>query len=151
VNKRDIISGTIFFALAFLVLIYSFTLGLGKFAQPRPGFFPFWSAIFLIIFCLILISENITGKKNKSQTSFFWREIIPRKSFLIVLALLVYALLLPRLGYIPATFFLLLFLFITAGTKIWSALINSLLTVILSYFLFQYLLKTPLPRTLGIL
>jgi len=151
VNRLDIISGVIFLALAFLVLMHAFTLGLGKLAQPQPGFFPFWAAFFLIIFCLSLISENITGKKNKSETSFFLREIIPRKSFLIVLSLLVYALLLPRLGYLPATFFLLLFLFMTARIKIWGALIKSLLAVILSYILFQYLLKTPLPQTLGIL
>ena len=150
-KRRDIISGNIFLALALLVLMHSLTLGLGKPAQPQPGFFPFWAAIFLIIFCLFLISENITGKINKSETSFFWREIIPRKSFLIVLSLLVYALFLPFLGYIAATFFLLLFLFMIAGTKIWRALINSLLAVTLSYILFQYVLKTPLPRTLGLL
>jgi len=151
VNRRDIISGVIFLALALLVLIHSFTLGLGKLAQPQPGFFLFWAGFFLIALCLILISENIAGKTNKTEISFSGREIIPRKSFLIILSLLVYTLFLPLLGYLPATFFLLLFLFMTARTKIWSALINSLLAVILSYILFQYLLKTPLPRTLGML
>lgn len=150
-NKRDIISGTFFLILACLVLIHVLALGLGKPAHPQAGFFPFWAGFFLIVFCLALISANIAGKKDKLKTSCLRGEINRQKILFIVLALIIYAFLFPLLGYIPATFALLLFLFIIEKTKLWSAVVISLLIVAFSYILFRYLLKTPLPRTMGIL
>ncbi len=59
---------------------------------------------------------------------------------LVLGSLLIYAFLLEKIGYLVATSFLLIFLFRTAGSRKWrSILAASVLTVILTFFVFTSL------------
>ena len=58
---------------------------------------------------------------------------------LVVAALVVYSLVIENVGYIVATLFLLVILFLCAGAKRTSAVIASVLTLLITYFGFTYL------------
>jgi putative tricarboxylic transport membrane protein len=63
-----------------------------------------------------------------------------RKIGLVLFFLLAYALLLEIVGYLIATFWVLILLFRTAGVRSWiSALIISVVTAIATYIFFTYL------------
>lgn len=61
-------------------------------------------------------------------------------------ALIAYWLVLSKLGYPIATFALMLVLFSLGRMKPWMMILGSLITVLLSYYLFDHLLQAPLPR-----
>jgi hypothetical protein len=63
-------------------------------------------------------------------------------------ALIAYCLVLPKFGYPISTFALMLVLFSLGRMKPWMIILGSLITVLLSYYLFDHLLRTPLPRGL---
>jgi Tripartite tricarboxylate transporter TctB family len=147
-DQRNIISSIFFLLLAVFVTIRSLGLGIGQLLNPRPGFLPFWSSLFLIIFCLILFWINYFNKDEKTHLANLWRNLNWRKNIIVVSALIIYCLALSKIGYLVATFALMAVLFSLSGMKTWAVIISSLLSVILSYGLFHYLLKTPLPRAI---
>ena len=69
-----------------------------------------------------------------------------RNVVIAVAALIAYCLALPKLGYRISTFALMLVLFSLGRMKPWVVILGSLLTVLASYYLFDHLLRTPLPR-----
>jgi putative tricarboxylic transport membrane protein len=99
---------------------------------------PFILGILLLIFSFYLLIRSFS-KSNRKQE-------IPKeepgqidfvKIGLVLFSLFVYAFLLEKLGYLVATFLLLIILFRGAGSKRWrSVLIASTLAVFLTYFVF---------------
>lgn len=147
-DQRNSVSSIVFLLFAAFVLISSLGLGIGQLRNPRPGFLPFWASLFLIIFCLILFGINYLNKNTKVRLADLWRSLNWRKNIIVVFALLIYCFALSKIGYLAATFALMAILFSLGGMKTWMVIISSLLAVFLSYGLFYYLLKTPLPRTI---
>lgn len=147
-DQRNSVSSIVFLLFAAFVLISSLGLGIGQLRNPRPGFLPFWASLFLIIFCLILFGINYLNKNTKVRLADLWRSLNWRKNIIVVFALLIYCFALSKIGYLAATFALMAILFSLGGMKTWMVIISSLLAVFLSYGLFYYLLKTPLPRAI---
>ena len=146
-DKRNIVSSVFFIFLAAFVLVISLGLGIGQLRNPQPGFLSFWASLFLIIFCIILFVINFYYRDTEINLVDLWRKLNWRKNIVVISTLIIYSLALSVIGYIPATFALMAVLFSLEGMKkAWTVIISSLLTVFLSYGLFQYLLKTPLPR-----
>jgi len=71
-----------------------------------------------------------------------------RNAIIVMAALIAYCLVLPKFGYPISTFALMLVLFSLGRMKPWMIILGSLITVLLSYYLFDHLLQTPLPRGL---
>jgi O-antigen/teichoic acid export membrane protein len=145
-DQRNTISSMFFLFFAVFVLISSLGLGIGQLLNPRPGFLSFWASLFLIIFCLILFGINCFNKDEEVRLANLWLNLNWCKNIIIVFALIFYCLALSKIGYLAATFALMAILFSLSGMKTWAVIISSLLSVILSYGLFHYLLKTPLPK-----
>ena len=126
-------------ALGLFVVIYSYTLDLGKLINPGPGLLPFLlGLIFLILSSVRLVTviksrEAEESRQDKEKTER-WRII------LIVIALLIWAFVLESLGFIIATFILMILLYHAAGfTKWYMAVFWGLITVFVTYFVFTYL------------
>jgi putative tricarboxylic transport membrane protein len=69
------------------------------------------------------------------------------KVVLVLSLLLIYALLLPILGYLIATFGLIIFLFgIVGKTKIWIKIVAGIITVLATYMVFCVWLEVQLPK-----
>jgi putative tricarboxylic transport membrane protein len=152
-RKYDLTIRFFWLALGFFVVVYSYTLGLGKLIDPGPGLLPFLlGMIFLILSSVRLVTvirlreAEETGEEKKKVE--YWRII------LIVIALLIWAFVLESLGFLIATFILMTLLYRAAGfTKWYAAVFWGLITVLVTYFIFTYLgVRFPpgILRTLGI-
>jgi putative tricarboxylic transport membrane protein len=146
VNKRDVISCVVWLCISIFVFITSLRLGIGAFHSPGPGFIPFWSSIMFALFSCILLGISLFKKKESVRPADLWQGLRWGNTIIVVAALIFYCLALPNIGYILATFGLMLVLFSLGKMKPWVVILGSLLTVLLSYSLFDYFLKMPLPR-----
>jgi hypothetical protein len=147
VDKKEIAGGLIWLFFAVLVIISSVKLGIGDYHNPGSGFFPFWAALLLGVLALMMLA-NIILKKEKElirQPAHLWRGLNWGKNITVIAALFVYCLVLTRLGYILSTLGLMMVLFYIGKMKFWNVIAGSLMAVVLSYGLFYYGLKTPLP------
>ena len=85
-------------------------------------------------------AETIGGKAD------LWKDLNWGKITIIIASLFAYCLILSKLGYLLSTMALMMVLFYVGRMKPWAVIAGSMLAVLLSYWLFLYGLKTPLPR-----
>ena len=138
---RDPASALFWLAVAILVAFQSVALKLGTLRQPGPGFFPFWGAIVLgVLSVVLLVGSKSRPAPAPAADSGSWMPAI------VAGALIVYVLLLEKLGFVTVTFLFLLFLF-RLVRKGW--LVSGLAALVgtgACYGLFQLWLKSQLPR-----
>jgi hypothetical protein len=145
-DNRNLISGIVFLGLSTFVAVSSIGLGIGHLTNPRAGFMPFWTSLLVIVFSLILLGLTFANRSAQAVRVDIGDHVQWQKSLLAAGALCVYVFILPLIGYLPATGILMLALFKLSSMKLWSAVLASLLAVIVSYGLFSFILNTPLPR-----
>jgi cell division protein FtsW (lipid II flippase) len=145
-NLREMISGAVSLLIAAFVFAVSLRLGVGALRDPGPGFVLFWASILLAICSCILLCFGLSGKTGPAPDSGVANRADRRNAAIVTAVLIGYCLALPKLGYPVSTFLLMAVLFGLGRMKPWMILLGSLITVLLSYFLFAHLLKTPLPR-----
>ena len=147
---KELIGSVAWLLIAGSVMITSVRLDIGELSNPGPGFFPFWSAFCLGILTLMVLGNHFLKKEAVEDTSIAvtWGTLNWGRNVVIVIALFIYCLVLPVLGYIPATLGLMMILFYTGKMKLWAVICSSLLAVLLTYCLFYYGLKTPLPHSI---
>lgn len=146
-DKWDMMSGAVWLFISFFVFMASLHLGIGAFHSPGPGFLPLLASILLAFFTFILFGMCLFKKKAEPLREV-WRERHWGNNVIVVAALLSYCLALPKLGYILATFGLMLILFSLGKMKPWAVIFGSFLVVFLSYGLFYHGLSVPLPKGL---
>lgn len=145
-------NGVLFFLLIFFVgyIFYAWQIPFGSIISPGPGFFPIILGLTIIILIFIIwVSENVILENGSIQIRKLRneiREIIPTKRpLLFCLSIGIFIFLLPLLGYLLSSFFLLLCLFKVMGVSKWKLPITlSLLISIGMYVLFSHL-DVPLP------
>lgn len=145
-DQRNMISSMVFFLLAAFALITSLSLGIGSLHNPQTGFMPFWTSLLILLFSLILFGLTYSNRSVAVRWADLWRPVRWQRSVLAALAMSIYVLVLPSAGYLIATTILMFALFKLGSMKNWTAVIASFLSVLLTFGLFSFLLKTPLPR-----
>jgi putative tricarboxylic transport membrane protein len=144
-RKYDIVSGLFLLTVSLAICAGSLRLNVGTLTAPGSGFFPLVTGLVLGIFsALILVGARKSGK----ETVRFWVPQANKKGvYLTFLFILVYALLLERLGFIGTT---VLFLFLVSrfvsGHRWATAVFFALVTSFTTYFVFSILLHVPLPQ-----
>lgn len=146
--KKEWILYLVMFLIGVVVIIESLHLGLGNAHRPGVGFLPFFTGVGLSSVALLSLTKNFLTAKRENGSE---REKFLGPSMLnvvkIVVALAVYVLILPWLGYLLSTFLLFIFLFKVGGFHRWVfILVASFLTVSLSYLLFSSLLNMRFPK-----
>jgi putative tricarboxylic transport membrane protein len=138
----DRLSGTILVLLGLFVLWERRVLPLGTHNQPGPGYFPLLLAILLIIFGGILIAR---GGLTRAFRSLSWSEA---PHAIAILACSVFAtLFMERIGYRITMIIILGFLLgAMERIRLWQALTLTLGLALGSFWLFDSLLRVPLPR-----
>lgn len=113
---------------------------------PGPGFFSCWLALILGFLSVAMMAEATFGKPDPMPEDFFADRGGYLRMGAVVLALLLGALLLERIGFRITMFALYLFLLLTLGK---NNLIVSLLVAMAGsfgvYFVFTQWLNVPLP------
>lgn len=145
-DRHDFISGLFWLGISIFAGIMATDLSAGTFSSPGPGFLIFWSSLGLGVLSVILIFESIIGKRESKLLIDLWKGLKWRNAVLAILIVLLYGFLLPRLGFILATFLLMILLFALGKPRYWVVIVSALITVLLSYILFYYLLQIQFPR-----
>ena len=139
--------GTSLFWLAFAlaVLIESARLGVGTLGDPGTGFVTAGAAGLLAVLSLILFGKTIVAGGKGEESHVFVGTLWPRV-LLVLIALGLYAKLMPIAGYLLSTFCLMTVLFwLVKGQRWWSVIASSLAATVGTYYLFSVLLKCNYP------
>jgi putative tricarboxylic transport membrane protein len=126
----------------------SWKLGLGNVSEPESGFMPFLLGLVIIaLSTFILVESFITLQKSPEARTSLWSEVDWKRILRVSLFLLGYAVLLPKLGYLVATFLLTVFMLKSGEPMKWSlCLLIGLLTSVLTYWIFGIWLSVPFPQ-----
>lgn len=130
------------------VAINAYLLGLGRLHQPGPGFIFFVAAVLLVITGFVDLAMTFV-KSLKTNDEGKYIRLGPRwRKVLLVLAVLCgYVYFFDILGFLFATFILLVFLFKgVEPTRWWITILGSIITIMISYGIFDAWLKVPFPR-----
>lgn len=144
-RKYDLLSSMIWFFMGLFIVLYAPQFDLGTLSEPGSGFMPFLAGGLMCIFSGITFFRTFLGKPGSIEK--IWGDIKFRQMIFVILALLIFAILLEKIGFLLSTFFLI-FILIYSSKKhtIYLSLIVAGLTAILSYLLFETWLKSQLPR-----
>jgi len=119
-------------------------LDLGSPSEPGSGFLPFGTGFLLGILALVHLAQ-ITFRKDEKEEPLLG-EVRWKRGACVAASLLLYALLLPRLGYLLTTFLFMAVLFsVYARRKWWVVGSASLLVIALTYLVFHHWLKVQFP------
>jgi putative tricarboxylic transport membrane protein len=131
-------------ALSVVTCIGSLRLGIGRLQVPGMGFMPFVASVLLGILSLALFVQASLSEEDERREVFArkrWKQVV-----IIIIALSIYAWLVPILGYVIATFLFMGSIFKFAGVgKWWKAIVASFLTTFITFYLFSVLLGVQLP------
>jgi hypothetical protein len=145
--KRAELVGALFWVgLAVFVCIGALKLRLGTPSEPGPGFLPFWTGALMGTLALVhLVRTSLSGSKSEPEAGLRMASKWPRAAA-VVGSILVYALVLPRLGYLVSTFLLMVVLFSLYGRKKWWAILGwSVAVIAVTYVVFHGWLKVQFP------
>lgn len=145
-DKKAIPGSLLWTCIAVAVMTVSIGLGIGKFSNPGAGFLGFWAGALLCVLSIFLALLNRRDKEEVLLSAGAWKTGGWHTPLLVVVSLVIYCLALPVMGYLGATFGFVAALFAITGIRIWLNITGSLLTSIITFILFDFLLKMPLPR-----
>jgi hypothetical protein len=142
-SQQDFWSG-----LMFLVAGVGFAIGAGNYslgtsARPGPGYFPLMLSVIMAILGAIILFKSLTIETEGGDPvgSIAWRPLL-----VIVGSIVVFAVLLPRVGLI-ATIPILIFLVSLAGDEFhWKGVLaNAVVLTLGSWVIFIWGLKLTIP------
>ncbi|MCU0581289.1 MAG: tripartite tricarboxylate transporter TctB family protein [Syntrophales bacterium] len=145
-DKKAIISGGFWLCAAIAVLFASLRLGFGPYDNPGPGFLSFGAAFLLAGLSGALLWSGLRSKGKTARLIDLWQDRKGSIPLAAASALVLYGLVLPKLGYLAATFGLMVVLFSVGKIKLPLAVPGALLASLLTFVLFDWFLKMPLPR-----
>ena len=145
-RRAEQIACLFWIVLSLSVCMGAIGLKLGTPSDPGPGFLPFGTGVLLGILAFVhLLKVSVVVSKREDE-SFHWQGGNWRRTSTVVSAVLVYALLLPHLGYLIATFILMIVLFSLYDRRKWGRVIPASLAVIgITYLVFHVWLKVQFP------
>lgn len=146
-NLRDQWSGLFWLIFSILVCVASVRMGTGSFQSPGPGLLPFWSGVVVGALAILLWITGTLTREEGGKMRTLWRGTGWRKVVLVSLSLLIYCIILHRLGFLMATFGLMTLLFSTLKrSRLWIQAATALVTVLVTYFTFTVWLGVQLPK-----
>lgn len=139
-STQDLAAGAIVIVLAVGVLVALARIPQAKFQAISPDLFPRMCAYALIAGGVALLARGLL-RRGPSIVLPPWRSVV-----LVVLGVVTFGLVAPRLGYVPAGFLTVLIAgFATRDVTPVKLLGFAVGLLALSYALFTWLLKVPMP------
>jgi putative tricarboxylic transport membrane protein len=132
-------------ALAGYVFVAAGAMPFGTIRVPQTAFFPKTLAILLLLLSLVLLAETVAGTKAQRDRDHIAADGWVRIGTTLA-ALAVFVFLLEPLGFIATAFLLMLALLRAIESHGWGKIVSvALITSLVSYALFAWLLGIPLP------
>jgi len=147
IGNADRISGCFWLVFGLIVSLVSHQLGLGSLRRPGPGFLFFWAGILLGVLSLITLIRAEDDDREGGTVKAIWREKNIPKVVLVTVSLFLYAVFLEKLGFVPLTLLLFVFLLGWIEKRGWLFTLSATLIVTMAaYFIFEILLQSQLPK-----
>ncbi len=146
--NTDRVSSLFWLAVGLATLYGSVQLGLGTLREPGSGLFPFLAGVFISLVALIIFLKSfIRWRAIPLDLKAHWTGVNWHRSFIICLLILGFILFLEGLGFFVTSFLLLFLIFRYVERLSWgNSVIIPVLTLGLTYLLFNVLLKSTLPK-----
>lgn len=150
-KQSNIAISLILIGLAGFILLQSRNLAFGTLRAPQTAFFPTTLATLLLIFSAILLGQTLLGKETRRGPDKIVAEGWVRIGGALA-TMVGFALALERLGFLLTTFLLMVLLLRAIESQRWPKVVAiALMTALISYAIFGWLLGIPLPAgVLGI-
>lgn len=146
-KRYDLYSGIFLVVISIVTCLLSYRLGLGEIHNPGPGLIPFGVASVLFLMSLGLIIRCITEGIKRPLKGQAFKDVSWQRVILVLISLLGYGVGFNRLGFSICTFLLIIFLLgVVCRQRWWLAILASILTVVISYFIFVVWLEVPFPK-----
>jgi hypothetical protein len=144
----DRTSSLFWLLVSILVFAESLRIGIGTVQNPGMGFMTFGASGILGILSLVLFFQTSLRKEDVPHKPLFaptlWRRVL-----FVLLALAIYARVMPILGYLISTFILMSFLFwVLEKGRIGYVLLGSLLATVFTHLVFSKWLNCQFPHGL---
>ena len=145
-KELDKKSALFWMVFSFAVVLLSFDLGVGSLSYPGPGFLPALAGTAMFILSLALFSTSALEKQKKKTLVFSGGML---RVAWVLSALVLYGVLLEKLGFLLAAFLLMGFLLLGFGKqKIRFVILFAALSSFGAFALFHLWLKSPMPKGL---
>jgi putative tricarboxylic transport membrane protein len=138
--------------MGIIIFYLSCSLGIGRLSRPGPGMFPASVGSMLMLFSFMHMLNSLLSYSHEENLSISWPGFPALKRVIFVLMVLfVYVYSLNYIGFIIASFCMVLILIKIVGIKGWLfSIITASLIVGPIFMLFQWGLDIQLPtETLG--
>ena len=141
-NQRDFGAGIMYMVIGLFFTIVATQYQMGTAAKMGPGYFPFYLGLLMTLLGLLVLVKSFSAKAAiESIPKFNWRIIIQ-----ITGSVVLYGLLLPRLGFLVAVVVLVLVSASASKEFTWKgSLINAGFLVAFTYSVFVLGLKLQFP------
>ena len=140
----DRLSGVFFFLLSLFIAYESMKLPTGRFHRPEAGLFPLGLSLSLLFLSGLLLFQTFTKGRLKDWLRFGEGK---RRMLIAVVAMVVYVIVLDRLGYMVSTFLIMVLMLKGLEKQKWrTTLLISVPCVVISYITFSWWLGVPLPK-----
>jgi putative tricarboxylic transport membrane protein len=144
-GRTGVISAVTLLGLASAAILEASKLPFGTLSSPQPGFFPLILAIFLALFSVLLLAQEIP-QTGRETGAFLGGVALWKRIGLAIGALVAFGLLFETLGYLLSTFLFIVFLLrAVERQKWWLVVVVAFCTSLVTYLLFGLLLNTSLP------
>jgi putative tricarboxylic transport membrane protein len=144
-GKAGSYSSMFWLVVSVLICVHAGQLGIGKLSDPGSGFVFLFSGLVIGIFSLMSFLLSFREKGEGALSSF--RNVHWGKLMLALLYILLYGVLLERLGFLLSTFLLLALLLRTIESKRWYVIfLVALGGAWGTYAIFELWLHSRLPR-----
>ncbi len=141
------LGGLVWIFIGAILVIGSVKLNWGTIHKPGSGFMPLLTGSLLVIFGICLMINNIRMRSAKEESGNVTIREFWRRGFWSILISFGYLLFLNILGFNLANFLLIFSLLKLLRVPKWlTPLLISFSSAIVSYFIFEVLLKVNFPR-----
>jgi hypothetical protein len=139
----------VWFGLGAFFSVGSLKYGVGSLSEPGPGFFPLFAGLMLSLSAIGHFAQLRSKSSIGTHRGNLWDGVRWGRGVVVVVGLLIYAFTVNFLGYIIATFLLMLVFFTLYDWKRWKvALIGSLAVIFVTHIVFSLWLKVQFPAGL---
>ncbi len=146
-KRADRISSIFWVILSIGLIKWGWDLELGTWAAPDAGFIIFGVGVVMLGLAVAIFTQTLFLKAGPEERKRLWYGQGWRKVLFVLFALLAYVYLLAPLGFLPATFLLLIFLFKWIEPHKWVTAVGiSAVMVSATYLVFAYWLGCQLPK-----
>jgi hypothetical protein len=139
-------SGLFWLGVSIFVIFQALKLGHGEFSNPGSGFVLFWSSLAFGALSIVLIVKSSLGRNGRKSLLDAFRGLQWSHAIITVVAVVLYAAVMARLGFLLSTFALMVLLFRLGKIKLGRAIVSALVTIMVTYIVFHFALEIHFPK-----